>query len=570
MPDHQRVHFGILSSKQSTQLNGNNQQSYSKKQNKKIRFKKPSDPILLKKHMDAQKMERMSKISTIESGFFTLSPEEGGNKNFSEVLSFSAPPPNGGWGWVVVFSSFLINVLIIGMHNSFSFLLLNLKNDFNSSLSETSGVGSMAFGSILLFAPLSGFLANIYGCQVVALSGTIIATLGLYSSSYARSLGILYFTYGLAYGFGTSLCYVQGTVMVTRYFTTKKALASGIALSGSSLGALIMAPIYYNLQSSVGWRKALRIISSLTILTVLCAATYKPIQKPGTATAEERIMTSPARKIVKDFSLWKNKAFLIWAFAVGLNKFGYLVPWVHMGKLSMDANIKEFGPRLIQFMGLASTISRLIIGRIVDLPQINRQYVAQISSFLMGIANIIQAYTRNKSGMTVYACLLGSLDGGVEILLPIMTLDLVGAENLSIAWGCILAVISLSSLGPPIAGQIRDSTGSYFWAFYLTGVPMILAALVLFLIPWAKRQHQEPTTSILSIHPSHLEIKREYEQEQKNNNNQKIWRDFLFGQNLLNFYQTKPYNGESLDNFISPDDLKEWKPYQRPTILPGT
>jgi len=55
-------------------------------------------------------------------------------------------------------------------------------------------------------------------------------------------------------------------------------------------------------------------------------------------------------------------------------------------------------------------------------------------------------------GMVAFAISLGVMDGGVEILLPVMTLDLVGAEKLSVAWGCILAVISLSSMGPPVAG----------------------------------------------------------------------------------------------------------------------
>lgn len=58
------------------------------------------------------------------------------------------------------------------------------------------------------------------------------------------------------------------------------------------------------------------------------------------------------------------------------------------------------------------------------------------------------------SGLVVYVIVIGLMDGGIEILLPVMTMDLVGSEKMTIAWGCLLAVISFSGLGPPIAGRL--------------------------------------------------------------------------------------------------------------------
>ena len=59
----------------------------------------------------------------------------------------------------------------------------------------------------------------------------------------------------------------------------------------------------------------------------------------------------------------------------------------------------------------------------------------------------------SKNGLLAFVITIGILDGGVEILLPVLTLELVGSQKLSVAWGCILAVISLSCLGPPIIGK---------------------------------------------------------------------------------------------------------------------
>jgi len=79
-------------------------------------------------------------------------------------------------------------------------------------------VGSIAFGSILVFAPLGGALAQKYDSRKVALVGVCIAALSVFVSSFASSIDALFVTYGLGYGFGTSLCYMQGAVMVSSYF----------------------------------------------------------------------------------------------------------------------------------------------------------------------------------------------------------------------------------------------------------------------------------------------------------------------------------------------------------------
>ncbi|XP_078492981.1 monocarboxylate transporter 10 [Ciona intestinalis] len=419
-----------------------------------------------------------------------------------------ATVPDGGWGWVVTFAAFTINIVVIGIHNCFSLLYIDMITEFKGSLSKTAWIGSIAFGCILIFAPLSGVLANRFGCRKVTLAGIVIASTFLFASSFATSIESLFLTYGFGFGFGTSLAYMQGAVMVTRYFNTKRALASGICLAGSSLGTLVIAPIYNILSTNYGWRVALKVLGGGSLSTVLCAATYRPLNEPSAAprSTQERIQSSPAKGLVMELALWKNKAFLVWCLAVGLCKLGYLVPWVHMIKLCSDIGIsRPHAASMLQYMSVTSTISRLVAGKLADSRYINRLYLSQFSACMMGVVTLLQPSMYTQSGVLAYAIMFGTLDGGVEILLPVMTLDLVGADQLSVAWGCILAVISLSSLGPPVAGAIRDQSGSYMAAFYFAGAPMVLSAFILLLIPlWAKRQEQIIEQSYLSIDPTKM------------------------------------------------------------------
>ncbi|XP_039274276.2 monocarboxylate transporter 10-like [Styela clava] len=418
--------------------------------------------------------------------------------------------PNGGWGWVITASAFFLNVIIIGTHNIFGLLFLDLVHEFGESLFKTSTVGSIAFGCILIFGPVGGILSNKFGCRIVAMVGVGVATMSLLWSSFATSIDMLSLTYGLGFGFGTSLSYMQGVVIVSKYFSSRRAFATGIVFCGSSLGTVVMAPIYNLLTYHLGWRSALRMIAAIVSITFLCALTYRPpnfCEQPA-PTIEERIQRSPAKRFIMDLSLWKNKAFIIWAISVGLCKLGYLVPFVHLVKHVNDiGGDRDFGSSMLSLMGITSGISRLLFGHIADSPKVNRLYMSQLSALVMGLTNIIFPSIPSEGGVLVYVLILGLVDGGIEILLPVMTLDLVGNENMTIAWGCLLAVISCSALGPPIAGAIRDIEGDYSGAFYFAGSPMILSTFTLFLIPlWAQKQSQQPATSFLSIDPSKLDI----------------------------------------------------------------
>jgi len=62
--------------------------------------------------------------------------------------SFSEPSvPDGGWGWMVVFGSFVIYVIAGGIMFSFGIFVEDLVDHFESSKSAVGGVGSLMIGS---------------------------------------------------------------------------------------------------------------------------------------------------------------------------------------------------------------------------------------------------------------------------------------------------------------------------------------------------------------------------------------------------------------------------------------
>ena len=67
--------------------------------------------------------------------------------------------------------------------------------------------------------------------------------IGLVATSFANSLSLMYFTYGLVYGLGG--CFICNSVylIVGKYFNEKLSLAVGITAFGSSVGVLYTGPL---------------------------------------------------------------------------------------------------------------------------------------------------------------------------------------------------------------------------------------------------------------------------------------------------------------------------------------
>ncbi len=58
-------------------------------------------------------------------------------------------PPDGGWGWVIMFASFICNVIVDGVCFSFGIFYLEFLEYFGESKSKTSWVGSVLNGMYL-------------------------------------------------------------------------------------------------------------------------------------------------------------------------------------------------------------------------------------------------------------------------------------------------------------------------------------------------------------------------------------------------------------------------------------
>ena len=187
-------------------------------------------------------------------------------------------PPDGGWGWVVCFASFLCNMILDGIAYSFGILLGPLVIYFDSNRSTVSWVGSLLCGIYMASGPIVGGLVNKFGCRPVCIAGAIFSCLSLVLSTFSTNVGVLMLTYGIMGGFGLGCIYLPAVVACGYYFEKKRALATGIAVCGSGVGCFVFAPFANYLLDLYGWKGANMIFAALCFNCAICGSLMRPLE----------------------------------------------------------------------------------------------------------------------------------------------------------------------------------------------------------------------------------------------------------------------------------------------------
>ncbi|XP_055602409.1 uncharacterized protein LOC129751125 isoform X2 [Uranotaenia lowii] len=169
--------------------------------------------------------------------------------------------PDGGYGWVVVFSSVMISLIMDGVSFSFGLIYMELLNYFGESKSKTAWIGSLFIAVPLLSGPIMSSLVDRYGCRKMTILGGMVATIGFVSASYSQSVEQLYFTFGIVSGLGLGVGYVTVVVSIAFWFDKKRTFATGIGASGTGLGTFLYAPLTQWLIEYFGWRGATLILA---------------------------------------------------------------------------------------------------------------------------------------------------------------------------------------------------------------------------------------------------------------------------------------------------------------------
>ena len=76
---------------------------------------------------------------------------------------------------------------------------------------------------MFLLGPVTTALCEKFGCRVIAVTGGFFCMVGMVASAYAPTLKIMYLSFGMTWGLGTSFCYFPTLIILVPYFNKRLA-----------------------------------------------------------------------------------------------------------------------------------------------------------------------------------------------------------------------------------------------------------------------------------------------------------------------------------------------------------
>ncbi|KAL5335188.1 major facilitator superfamily domain-containing protein [Aspergillus crustosus] len=130
----------------------------------------------------------------------------------------------------------------------------------------------------------------------------------------------VFHAHGITVGIGCAFIFLPSVAIVATYFTTKRALATGITVSGGSIGAVIYPIVFHKLLPQVGFGWATRIIASIALACLLFSLAVMRMRLPPPKTTRPLL----------DLTAFKEPPFVLLSLALFFAFIGLYFPFFYL------------------------------------------------------------------------------------------------------------------------------------------------------------------------------------------------------------------------------------------------
>ncbi|XP_006824373.1 monocarboxylate transporter 12-like [Saccoglossus kowalevskii] len=428
-------------------------------------------------------------------------------------------PPDGGWGWMVVISAFLVLFVVRGIQNSVGVFFAVLLDYFQEGAGATSWMSASISAVSLCMGPFAAALANRFGHRIVVFVGGLLTSISIVMSAFAPNIIFISVTFGFCTGVGFGLARVPAVAMLGKYFKRRHAIASGLSVVGTGCGAFIISPLLRSLINVYGWRGSFIILGGISLHMCVSGALLRPIhflddnehcedehisdsrRKETYPSYEDKSKLSCLRTKINgimnffELSLLKNHMFAMLLVSDVFFGFGINIPVVHIVKRGLNVGLDHgdaaFLPSVLGFCMMFGALGQ---GFVVDVLHLCKIRSLAASTIIYGLSTLMLTLAHDFTSMCAVLSTMGLARGVFASLNSVVVKVVVGQKKFTSAYGLTLPFIGIAQLiGPVVAGYMYDYNGNYNVSFYLSGASVLLSAVILLIsqFVWLRSKKSE-------------------------------------------------------------------------------
>ncbi len=395
-------------------------------------------------------------------------------------------------GYIIVGLSFLVMTSAMALFNAFGVLFNPLMEEFAWTSAMTAGAFSLSMvvrgaGGIAM-----GSLTDRFGPRIVLVGCGISVALGYFLMSRIDSLWQFYIVYPVLIGGGMAGIWVPLLSSIARWFDRRRALMTGIVVSGIGIGGLFVPPLLSRFIETADWRLAYILQAGIILVFVSGAGLF--FRRPGShqhvpeAVAASTPPAPTAGRGIRE-ALGNPRLWLV-ILVFFCSGYGAFTVMVHLVPHAEDMGIPPLnaatllavmnGFSLAGILGLGSALGDKLGGR----------RIFQIAFVIMLAALLVLLFGGEIWALYAFAGLFGISVGALGVAESPLIAQLFGMRTHGMTLGIAgVGFTAGTAVGPLVSGLIYDATGEYRIAFIVTLVVAVVGFAVISLLKPA-RQHQ--------------------------------------------------------------------------------
>ncbi|HEY7601313.1 MAG TPA: MFS transporter [Methylomirabilota bacterium] len=394
------------------------------------------------------------------------------------------------YGWRIVGAGFGLEVLIGALlFHAYGAYVVLMREEFGWSRTLFSAVFAMARAESAVLGPVQGWLTDRFGPRALMRVGMTVFGLGFVLFSRIDSpleFFLAFFLVAVGAGLGG---YVPIAVAIVNWFKRRRALALGLASSGSAVGGLL-TPVVVASLTTLGWRGT-ALLSGLLILVVglLAAQVFRhrpehygeyPDGLPPADTGPSLPGGGPGAASLDFTPREAMRTAAFWLVSLG---HGAALLVVSAVIVHMVTHVTE---RLGYSLAQAATVVALLtvaqigghLGGGWAGDRTSKRVIAAVCMVGHAVALLLLAWASAYWMVIAFAGLHGLSWGTRGPLMAAIRADYFGAS----AFGTISGVSSMVTMlgmmgGPLVAGILADRTGSYGLGFTVLALLALLGSV---------------------------------------------------------------------------------------------
>lgn len=257
-------------------------------------------------------------------------------------------------------------------------------------------------------------------------------------------------------------------VPIGQWFDKKRGAAMGLAISGSSIGAVILPIVLSNLLTAtdIGFGWTVRIVGFVMM----------PFLAFASVAIKSRL---PPRKTT--FFVWymlKNPMYDLLVAGFFFAMIGYMVPMFLLPTYAITKGVDEtLAGYLLAILNGASFFGRVIPGVLGD--KVGRLNVFAVATLSSGILVFCWPLAETTSVIIGMAVLFGFFGGSIMSGASVSLLECTdNPKNLGSYIGVAMSIVSVSTfIGPPVSGALFDKYHSFDQLSWFCGTLTIVGAV---------------------------------------------------------------------------------------------